>query len=325
MILYADEKPSHRGGIERFCNELLKIYQFNDIIHVNRIGCLFYIFKKKIVNPFKMYKHLRQSSDTSILVIGFSSISVSLVLFISLICKKNIIYAPFFHPFFAHRHPILSFCFFHLITKWLLFNLDAIVLSNVDSKIIFIKYNPNIFCIPLWINNYRKFQISSKKRSGVLFVGRLEKNKGISVLERISVNVNITVVTISDNKLKRKNVVYYQNIDDKTLTELYRSALITIIPSQYESFSFVQLESMLHGTPVMTSQGVKINEYIKNDFVKIVDFMTCDITQEVNNFTKQIIVNDDFENTLINDAEILMEESKGKFLQILQSFECETE
>ena len=115
MILYTDQKPSYKGGIERFCKELSEIYQFSDIFWIDKIGYIFFILNKKIINPYKIYNYLRKNNDNSLLITGFSSISVSIVLLISLICGKRIIYAPYFHPFHVHRNPALAFLYFHLI------------------------------------------------------------------------------------------------------------------------------------------------------------------------------------------------------------------
>ena len=321
MILYTDEKPSFRGGIERFCSELSEIYQFQDIFWIDRLGSIFLILNKKIINPYKTYNYLRKNQEDSILITGFSSISVSVVILISLICNKRVVYAPYFHPFSVHRNPTLAFLYFHLVTKWMLLKIDTIILPNLDSKEFFKKYNKNIFCIPLWINNFEKYKDSSKKRSGVLFVGRLEKNKGINVLEKIDEKICLKVVSVSDVKLKRKNVEYFKNIDDEKLNDIYRNSLITIIPSNYESFSFVQLESMLQGTPILSSENVKINENFKNDYIKLLDFENCDINKELLDFINFIKNHNEFEKSLTLSAEILIKDSKERYLKILKTFE----
>ena len=251
---------------------------------------------------------------------NISTVEIRAVI-LSKICKIQILYLPFYHPFNSHRHPYIACLYFHMVTKWLILNTSLIILPNTESKIFISKYNQNIMCIPLWITNYKVVKNHSHKRCGVLFVGRLDENKGVSILEKIDENILLKVVTVSTANLMRDNVEYYHNIDDIDLYSMYRGSLITIIPSKYESFSYVQLESMLQGTPVITSLNVKINDFIQNEFVKMVDFMNCDITHEINDFIKQIKVNDNFENILSHDAEMLMEESKNKFLHVLQSFE----
>ena len=320
MILYTDQKPSYKGGIERFCKELSEIYQFHDIFWIDKLGSICSLLKKKIINPYKTYNYLRKNKDDSILITGFSSISVSIVLLISLMCGKRVIYAPYYHPFSVHRNPSLAFLYFHLITKWLILKIDTIVLPNLDAKKFFKKYNKNIFCIPLWINNFENSESESKKRNGVLFVGRLEKNKGINVLEKINEKIDLKVVSVSKIKLKRKNVVYFRDISDKKLYNIYKSSLITIIPSDYESFSFVQLESMLNGTPIITSINVKINENLKNDYIKLLDFKNCDINSEIETFINFIKKDRNFEKSLILSAENLIRESREKYLNILKTF-----
>tara|TARA_Y100001970_G_C14158999_1_gene817372 strand:- start:56 stop:1021 length:966 start_codon:yes stop_codon:yes gene_type:complete len=321
MILYSDQKPSFKGGIERFCKELSEIYQFHDIFWIDRIGSICSLLNKKVINPYKTYNFLKKNNDNSLLITGFSSISVSIVILISFICNKRVVYAPYFHPFSVHRNPILAYVYFHLITRWLLLKIDTIILPNLDSKKFFQKYNKNIFCIPLWLNNFDKFETSSKKRRGILFVGRLEKNKGIHVLEKIYETIELKVVSVSNLKLNRKNVEYFNNVDDKKLHEIYRNSLITIIPSEYESFSFVQLESMLQGTPIMTSKNVKINENFNNDYIKLLDFENCDINKELLNFIDFLKSDLKFEKSLTLSAEALIKESKGKYLKILKTFD----
>jgi glycosyltransferase involved in cell wall biosynthesis len=59
-----------------------------------------------------------------------------------------------------------------------------------------------------------------------------------------------------------RTVVLEGLVTDRRLCEAYREATFTLYPSLYEGFGFPVLESLLHGTPVMTSFHSSLQEFI---------------------------------------------------------------
>ena len=59
-------------------------------------------------------------------------------------------------------------------------------------------------------------------------------------------------------------MTHYQNISDEELAELYSKASLLVVPSLYEAFSYVTLESLSFETPVVMSERVRIADYLGN-------------------------------------------------------------
>jgi glycosyltransferase involved in cell wall biosynthesis len=66
-------------------------------------------------------------------------------------------------------------------------------------------------------------------------------------------------------KLKRKvknmqNIIFYENIDDPALSDLYKNAHAIIIPSLMEGFGLPAVEAMRYGTLILCSDIPSLNE-----------------------------------------------------------------
>jgi len=105
-----------------------------------------------------------------------------------------------------------------------------------------------------------------------LFVGRIDPIKGIeqlmSAFEDVVIdypNCRLVVVGAGDiNELLRKynkacpKVSFTGKLDRKTLYQWYRIADIALFPSFYEECSFVGIEMMMHGLPIIASDGYSV-------------------------------------------------------------------
>jgi glycosyltransferase involved in cell wall biosynthesis len=60
----------------------------------------------------------------------------------------------------------------------------------------------------------------------------------------------------------RREVRFLGQVSDRLLCELYRRASFTIYPSLYEGFGFPVLDSLLHGTPALTSFNSSLQEFV---------------------------------------------------------------
>ena len=52
------------------------------------------------------------------------------------------------------------------------------------------------------------------------------------------------------------------NISDSELYNLYAQASLLVVPSSYEAFSYVTIESMSYGTPAVISDKVRVADYL---------------------------------------------------------------
>jgi glycosyltransferase involved in cell wall biosynthesis len=117
----------------------------------------------------------------------------------------------------------------------------------------------------------------------VLFVGRLASNKGLLDLaeafatfgksdpsaqlvlvgedggQRAMVEARAAALGISD----RVHIVGHV-ADDALLSAAYREARLTVLPSEYEAFGLVLLESLAAGTPVVASRVGGIPEFVED-------------------------------------------------------------
>ena len=60
----------------------------------------------------------------------------------------------------------------------------------------------------------------------------------------------------------RSDFHQHVNISNNALAELYIQASLVVIPSKYEAFSYVALEALFCGTPVLMSDRVRIADYL---------------------------------------------------------------
>jgi glycosyltransferase involved in cell wall biosynthesis len=127
----------------------------------------------------------------------------------------------------------------------------------------------------------RKFNFSRKKI--VLFVGALEKRKGIEFLirslpivrEKIS-EMKLVIVGNGSEKthlqdlacnLGIKDYVNFKGqINDDQLYDMYEQCDVFVLPSLYESFGIVLLEAMSHRKPVVASRITGVTELVKTDY-----------------------------------------------------------
>lgn len=99
----------------------------------------------------------------------------------------------------------------------------------------------------------------------ILYIGRMQKNKGINFLNPIlsffqDKKIYIYSKEINDLKLKYNNINKIMH-DTKRKNELLRRAKTIIIPSYIESFSQIAAEGICNGCQIITWDTVGISEY----------------------------------------------------------------
>jgi hypothetical protein len=161
-----------------------------------------------------------------------------------------------------------------------------------------IKINPSkIKIVPLGVEIP---ELSCEKREGepttVLFVGRLEKRKGIHILMqaipavlskipqvRFLIAGRDTYITdqevnfngpqhlsYKDSLIKtlpeeyRNRVEFLGHVSDEELKQLYRACDIFVAPSLYESFGQIYVEAMSYGKPVIGCSAGGVPEVVNN-------------------------------------------------------------
>ena len=118
----------------------------------------------------------------------------------------------------------------------------------------------------------------------VLFVGRLASNKGLvellgafERLARAAPEAHLVLVGADGGmqaSLARRvrgfrlgdRVHFLGHVaDDRLLSAAYREATVTVLPSEYEAFGLVLLESLAAGTPVVATRVGGVPEFIEDE------------------------------------------------------------
>jgi glycosyltransferase involved in cell wall biosynthesis len=117
----------------------------------------------------------------------------------------------------------------------------------------------------------------------ILFVGRLATNKGLvellqafATLAREDAEAQLAIVG-EDGGMRSTLVTRIRGLglearvhlvghvaDDSVVAGAYRDAVLTVLPSEYEAFGLVLLESMAQGTPVVASRVGGIPEFVED-------------------------------------------------------------
>lgn len=119
-----------------------------------------------------------------------------------------------------------------------------------------------------------------EKEKIILFVGRLDKNKGLHYLlaafrklASISPYVHLIIAGNGDYDTFLKECVGLWNrisftgqISKHNLYSLYKIATIGVLPSFNEQCSYVAIEMMKHGIPIIGTDSTGLSEMIINDF-----------------------------------------------------------
>ncbi|ABL88653.1 glycosyl transferase, group 1 [Pyrobaculum islandicum DSM 4184] len=140
----------------------------------------------------------------------------------------------------------------------------------------------NIYYIPpgVDLNKFRPIREKAETFT-VLFVGRLEYQKGFDMLAEAIHVLNIrdrekirflicgdgSLATVAELLTSRYDNVHWKKwCEEKELIEMYSTSHITVAPSRYgyEEFLLVPLESMACGTPAVTTDIPGPREYVRN-------------------------------------------------------------
>lgn len=129
-----------------------------------------------------------------------------------------------------------------------------------------------VFEIPLWVDT-EKFRPATTAHEAfcILFVGRLDEQKGVRILTRaieqlakgqprIFEKLHFTIVgsgplesEVIATAQGHANVRYLGYVDDNKLAETYRKSSALALPSLWETFSYTTLEALSCGIPVIAS------------------------------------------------------------------------
>jgi len=181
---------------------------------------------------------------------------------------------------------------------WITHSIDKIIVSSEHEKIslrnLYQVQKERVEVIPPGVKLdmfcpsnklISRAQLGLKDDHIMLFVGRMEPIKGLELILYTMANLNegtktrLLVIGGNDSqdqeieRLKRlsqilninKQVSFIGRVDHHLLPTYYQAADVTVIPSYYESFGLVALESMACGTPVIASRVGGLPGIVKNN------------------------------------------------------------
>jgi glycosyltransferase involved in cell wall biosynthesis len=206
-------------------------------------------------------------------------------------CKKLVVTAHFHgaaHS--AFRKPL--FKLFAPLGKMILEKADNIIaVSDFEKSLLCEKFglkSQKITVVPngVDLNEFTSYQHHESNFKSILYVGRLEKYKGIQyvleVLPKLSDDVILKIVGngslkgFLENRAKelkvQDRVFFYQNLPRKELLQKYIDADVLILLSRYEAYSLVVAEALASGTPCILAKTSALAEWVDNKSCFGLDF-----------------------------------------------------
>jgi glycosyltransferase involved in cell wall biosynthesis len=202
-----------------------------------------------------------------------SSFSLVLAPFLKLTAyKTKIVYQPhgvFYDPDVTRS--IMKIFFIKRIERLLVVFVDKVISISEYEKNLLIK-NHGANKVVLLKNSVSSSNVDidlEKNRSGFLFVGRMDEQKGIDeLLSYWNKNNPGSLDVIGDSvrgkflKPKIEGVKYHGWIEASMLDQFYANADAVIVPSRWEGFGLVVIEAFRNGTPVITSNRGALPELV---------------------------------------------------------------
>lgn len=110
-----------------------------------------------------------------------------------------------------------------------------------------------------------EFKFSRDKGEYLLFIGRPDPTKGLDIVREITNRCGIPVKVAGQPGHNIPGAEYVGIVSGETKKELFAGAIATMVPTTYlEPFGGVSVESMLSGTPVITTDWGVFTETVRN-------------------------------------------------------------
>jgi len=164
--------------------------------------------------------------------------------------------------------------FFYLLEKRSYKFADKIICVSSDTQKILIDRYHLPYEKTLVIPNGIDLQLFNRKRSetdedkNILYVGRVDKRKGVDFLLRAMTHVNnvdpeITLYVVGEGKDRKRlqeysesnnlPVIFLGSLQDSQLQAIYEKVSAQIVPSIFEGFGISVLEGMAKGVPIIAT------------------------------------------------------------------------
>lgn len=262
-ILYI--RQNYPGGTDNYCKALYNLLQDDSdlqplpVADIPAIGSrLFHYY----YSPSALRKAIGLADIVHIN--GYTAMGTIQALYEARRQQKCVVYTAHWHPFHCLRHPWLGRLFFSLLTKPAVRQCASVVTTiNNDDTRFFSSLHPDVRQIPHWYQPAATKSPVERNPRMILFVGRTDDPvKGLDHLYHLPQGT-YDVHCVGRGHIARRDFHQHIDISDDELARLYRQAALLVVPSKYEAFSYVVLEALCHGTPVLMSERVRIADYLE--------------------------------------------------------------
>ncbi|WP_457549419.1 glycosyltransferase family 4 protein [Archaeoglobus sp.] len=203
--------------------------------------------------------------------------------------KNKLVFTPYYHraghsSFRNFLHSIYKYFGKVIFTKS-----DAIIcVSNFEKKLILkdFKVDKNkIYLIPGGVDfeklkniNKNKLSYLNKNKKIILYVGRIEKYKGVEyVVRALSKLDDRFILCIVGSGPYKQNIIklanklgvadrirFYNNLRGQKLIDKYVKANVLVLLSKYESYGLVVAEALAVGTPCIVANEAALKDWVNN-------------------------------------------------------------
>lgn len=263
-ILYVRENAP--GGIDNYCRRLEVLFKNDTLLEPMPVSDI-PVRKSLFFHYYYRQRALAQEIKKADIVHinGYTAMGTVQALWTAKHYGKRVVYTAHWHPFQYLGHPLLGRIFFKVFMKEAILRCaDVVTAINAEDEAFFHSFFPNVARIPHWLEVCSQDVNQRKRPDMILFVGRLDDHvKGVDMLLSLPEGkYDIHCVGHGERPFCRKDTTFHTNLSDKELNQLYYEASLVVVPSKYEAFSYVALEALLHGTPVVMSDRVRIADYL---------------------------------------------------------------
>lgn len=263
--------PSHTangngGGIRVYNENLVELFENDRKYNVSIFPSLsresffghkynFRLLKEKIEDIAPDIVHVN----------GYTNLILKQIVNISRKSNIKVVYTAHWHPFYTMSKSFFKLKYFDFFVKPYLQFVDRIITINSEEYYFFKQYHDNVVLIPHWLNHSVQMDKNKNKiPNRVLFVGTpLWGNKGFEHLMALPINKYDIHCVCREGANLREDMTLHRNISSDELVNLYKSSALLVVPSRYEAFSYVSLEALSLGTPVLMSDRVRIADNLK--------------------------------------------------------------
>ena len=281
VALVSDCPVREIGGVQSYCFHLIKEIQSRDksieFCPINICNIKHRFIKKLNLHIYSKKELAERIGNCDLVHInGLASYPSMQAIDIAEELHKPIICTSHYHPSYALSRPFLGDMFYRLIVAKRLKHIDHLIAINKEEYNLLNNSVKKCSLIPHWVNteDFVKQEINPQRENAVLFVGKVfMKHKRADFMNYVPEDTKCWYVSSAPMAENKTNFVQYKDLSNEELSTLYKNATCLIVPSKYEAFSFVALEALLKGTPVLLSDRVRIADFLDgNKLVSIFEY-----------------------------------------------------